>query len=237
MLSIIIPALNEQEHLPVLLSSIKNQDFKDYEIILADAGSKDRTVDIAKEYGCKVVKGGLLPAGRNRGAEAAKGDVLLFLDADVFLPPHFLKNIIEEFKKNNFGIAGFSVLPLDGKLIDEIFFRFLDLFSLLTQKILPYSSGAILSKTDMHRAIGGFDERILFIEDYPYAKSASRVSKYKFFWNQPFYTSVRRFEKDGRFRVYLKYVLAQLYMIFYGPIRSDIFNYKFNHYDKKKQVR
>lgn len=230
MLSIIIPTLNEEKDLPTLLDSIKKQDFKDFEIIVSDAGSKDKTVDIARQNGCQVVKGGLLSYGRNRGADAAKGDMLLFLDADVFLPEYFLKNAFEQFKKYNLGIAGFSIQPLGGKMIDKIFFNFLNVFSTLTQKILPYSTAAILSRKDVHQKIGGFNEKIVFIEDYPYAKSASKVSKYKFFWNLPFYTSVRRFEKDGRFNVYFKYLLAQIYMLFKGPITSDIFKYEFGKY-------
>ena len=50
-LSIIIPTYNEEEYLPLLLESIKQQDFRDYEIIVADANSKDNTVKIAEEYG------------------------------------------------------------------------------------------------------------------------------------------------------------------------------------------
>ena len=53
-LSIIIPTYNEEEYLPLLLKSIKQQDFRDYEIIVADANSKDNTVKIAEEYGCIV---------------------------------------------------------------------------------------------------------------------------------------------------------------------------------------
>jgi len=69
--SIIIPALNEEKTLPVLLDSIKAQDFSDYEVIVADANSKDRTREIAAEYGCRVVDGGLPAVGRNAGAGGA----------------------------------------------------------------------------------------------------------------------------------------------------------------------
>lgn len=91
-MSIIIPTLNEEKFLPRLLDSIKKQDSKDYEIIVADAGSKDATVEIAKKYRCKIVQGGLPAKGRNEGAKIAQGDLLLFLDADVQLPSDFLKN-------------------------------------------------------------------------------------------------------------------------------------------------
>ena len=89
-ISIIIPTLNEEEYLPKLLESIQQQRFKDMEIIVADAGSKDKTVQIAKTHGCKVTAGGLPGKGRNEGAKVAKGDVLFFIDSDAFLPSHFL---------------------------------------------------------------------------------------------------------------------------------------------------
>ena len=82
--------LEEEEYLPKLLESIKSQDFTDYEIIVADAQSDDNTREIAKEYGCIVVEGGLPGPGRNRGAEVAQGEMLLFLDSDFSLLFHVL---------------------------------------------------------------------------------------------------------------------------------------------------
>ena len=73
-LSIIIPTYNEEEYLPVLLDSIKSQSFDDYEIIVADANSTDKTREIAESYGCIVVAGGLPAVGRNNGAKIAKGE-------------------------------------------------------------------------------------------------------------------------------------------------------------------
>ena len=96
MISIIIPALNEENYLPRLLGSLEKQNLKDYEIILADAGSKDRTIEIAKKYGCKVVPGGLPAKGRNEGAKAARGDLFLFLDSDLVLPEGFLDAFLQE---------------------------------------------------------------------------------------------------------------------------------------------
>ena len=143
MLSIIIPTFNEKKYLPSLLDSIKKQSFKDYEIIVADAGSKDNTADIAKDYGCIVIKGGLLPRGRNNGAKVAKGDTFLFLDADIILPPFFLSNIIKKFKEDNLGVAGFPISPINGKKIDRIGFLFFNKWAELTQKISPHAASAI----------------------------------------------------------------------------------------------
>ena len=80
MLSIIIITKNEEKCLPRLLESIKRQNFRDYEIIVSDAQSTDRTREIALAYGCKIVEGGLPSVGRNNGARVAKGEILLFLE-------------------------------------------------------------------------------------------------------------------------------------------------------------
>jgi len=112
MLSIVIPTLNEEKFLPRLLNSIKEQGFSDYEIIVADAESKDETTEIAKSFGCKIVKGGLPAKGRNEGAKRAKGDLFLFLDADIiFLSPKFLENLLKEFERRNLDVASFSIFP------------------------------------------------------------------------------------------------------------------------------
>ena len=76
--SCVIPVLNEEQYLPILLNSIAKQDVTPYEIIVADAGSRDKTVEIAKSFGCKIVPGGSVPKGRNSGGFSAMGDYILF---------------------------------------------------------------------------------------------------------------------------------------------------------------
>jgi glycosyltransferase involved in cell wall biosynthesis len=90
MLSIVIPTFNEEKYLPGLLKTLQEQTFKDYEIIVADNDSSDATRTIAVMAGARVVGGGLPARGRNLGAEVARGEWLLFLDADVILPSDFL---------------------------------------------------------------------------------------------------------------------------------------------------
>ncbi len=95
MLSIIIPTYNEEEYLPYLLRSIEAQSYTDFEVIVADNGSTDTTAKLATDSGARVVSGGNPAEGRNSGAAAAKGENLLFLDADVILPdPWFLQMTI-----------------------------------------------------------------------------------------------------------------------------------------------
>ncbi|OYT33718.1 MAG: glycosyl transferase family 2, partial [Candidatus Aenigmarchaeota archaeon ex4484_52] len=80
LLSIIIPTLNEEKYIPLLLNSIKKQTYKNYEIIVCDSHSKDKCYSIDK-------KG---PGhGRNIGAKYAKGRYLLFFDSDTIIPDKF----------------------------------------------------------------------------------------------------------------------------------------------------
>jgi len=228
MLSIIIPTLNEEKYLPLLLSSIRRQNFNDYEIIVADAGSEDKTLEIAKKHGCKIVAGGLPARARNNGAKVAKGDILLFLDADIVLSRSFLKYSVQRFMKRKLGIAGFLIKPRGGKRVDKFMHKAFSKWMDITKGEFHYAVMAIMSRKEIHNSIKGFDEGIKYGEDMSYVRSASEISKYGYI-KSPFFTSLRRYEKDGRF-TYVKNVLGVCHIYMFGPIRSNIFNYKFNHY-------
>jgi 4,4'-diaponeurosporenoate glycosyltransferase len=100
-LSVIIPARNEEQNLPILLESLRAQTWPPGEIILADDGSTDRTAAIAVGQGVRLVSIKDKPAawqGKSwacqQGADLARGDLLLFLDADVFLEPDAIGKLL-----------------------------------------------------------------------------------------------------------------------------------------------
>lgn len=226
MISIIIPAYNEERYLPKLLECIKSQIYKEHEIIVSDANSKDKTKQIAKKYGCKVVKGGMPAVGRNNGAKSAKGDILLFLDADVQFDKDFLKNAVNEFNKQNLDVAGCYISSLGNNFIDKIFFGIFNLWIAITQFFYPNASGGgIFCRKIVHKKANGFDETIKLSEDMDYVKRCSKFGKFRILKTARAYVSVRRFEKEGRFKVGFKLLLSAVYRIFFGEIRSDIFKY------------
>lgn len=235
MISIIIPTYNEAKYLPLLLQSIKLQSFTDYEIIVADNKSTDSTVDIAKKYGAVVTSGGLPGPGRNKGAKIAKGDLLLFLDADVILTDaDFLFDCYYEFKKRHVGVATCRVAPLSLLKKDIIGHEAYNIIMILAEKISPYAPGfCIFAKTSVHNRLQGFDEQILLAEDSDYVKRAKKIAKFGVLKSKKIHVSVRRLDRDGRINVLVKYVLAGLYMAVLGGIKNDLFNYTFG-YDKKK---
>jgi len=85
-ISVVIPALNEAHHLVELLPQLSQQSVPPLETIVADADSTDRTAETARRYGALVVPGGRPAFARNAGAQVARGDWLLFIDADTRLP-------------------------------------------------------------------------------------------------------------------------------------------------------
>ncbi|MBQ6098257.1 MAG: glycosyltransferase [Methanobrevibacter sp.] len=197
--SIIIPTYNEEEYLPVLLESIKNQDFDDYEIIVADANSKDKTREIAEEYGCVVVEGGLPAVGRNNGAKVAKGDYLLFLDSDLKLTEDYLRNVLYEFRMEKLGIAITQMEPMSNKVEDKLFHDFANYFMIGVEKIKPHGAGCygIISRRELHEECNGFDESLTFGEDTDYIERLAKKEPFRVLRNAKIGVSTRRLEEEG----------------------------------------
>lgn len=234
MLSIVIPALNEEKYLPSLLDSIKKQDLiEDYEIIIADAFSEDKTREIAEKENCKVVlsKGELPAEGKNRGAESANGDLLFFVDADAVLPDKFLKNALEEFKTKKLDVASFC-LKSENRIHNFIINILYNFPSRLAEKFLPQAMGAFLAKKKIHKIIGCFNEEIKIGEELDYVRRGAKVGKFGVLKSTKVFISSRRFQKDGWFKTWFKYFFCQLHMLFLGPVKSDILKYRFNHYSQ-----
>lgn len=102
--SIIIPARNEEHNLPVLLRSINAQSSRPLEVLVVDDGSTDRTAVVAREFDATVIASQPLPDGWrgktwacHQGAQAARGELLLFLDADTWFEPEGLAKILANY--------------------------------------------------------------------------------------------------------------------------------------------
>ena len=235
MLSIIIPTFNEEKYLPGLLKCLQEQTFKDYEIIVADNDSSDATRTIALIAGARVVGGGRPAHGRNLGAEAAKGEWLLFLDADVILPSDFLEKAMVELLEKGFFVASCLIDPLSDRKIDRVLHDAVNLSFRATRKIYPHAPGfCIFIRRWCHELVGGFNEKLMLAEDCDYVLQASKLCRFGLLKSVRIMVSVRRLDRDGRFNVSMKYLASDAHRIFLGPIESNIFNYQYG-YDQEKQ--
>lgn len=109
MISIVIPALNEEKLLPLCLKSLKNQDYKgEYEIIVADNCSTDNTADVARQFGASVIACADRKSvfyARQAGADSAQGDIIAQADADTVYPQNWLTIIAEQFAAHPEAVA------------------------------------------------------------------------------------------------------------------------------------
>ena len=233
--SIIIPTYNEEEYLPVLLESIKEQDFDDYEVIVADANSTDRTREIAEEYGCIVVDGGLPGVGRNNGAKVAKGEYLLFLDSDLQLTEDYLRDVLYEFQIENVGIAITQMKPLSNKVQDKIFHDFANYFMISVEKIKPHGAGCygIIAKRELHEKCGGFDESLTFGEDTDYIERLAKEERFKVLRNAKIGVSTRRLEEEGITTLIQQYGKSTVNDFLGRRTEASDLNYNFGHGHEK----
>jgi uncharacterized protein (TIGR00661 family) len=237
-ISIIIPTYNEEDYLPLLLKSIKGQDFKDYEIIVADANSEDRTRQIARNYGCKVVEGGIPSVGRNKGAEVAQGDYLLFLDSDSILTEGYLKYALDEFEEQDLGIAITQISPLSESLIDKLAHDFANFFMRKVESFKPHGAGCygMLTRKDIHQQIEGFDEDLDFGEDTDYIERIAKIYSFRVLRKPRLLMSTRRLEAEGMRKVAYKYAKSTFYQFTGRKISAEELEYDFDYKEKPRII-
>lgn len=171
--SVIIPARNEASNLPILLEALAKQKFHPFEIIVVDDDSEDQTAQIAFEYGAQVLS--FQPdasgwVGKSAacwaGAQVAKGDYLLFLDADIFLPDvSSLGKIIAEFQAQNAcGILSVQPYHVVSKAYENLSAVFnllvlagMNRFSFLQDRLEPAGAfgPSLLCRRDTYFEVGG----------------------------------------------------------------------------------
>ncbi|MDP2930862.1 MAG: glycosyltransferase, partial [bacterium] len=175
-ISLIIPTKNEEKLLPRLLDSIKSQTLKPLEVIVADNHSSDRTPQIAKNAGALLVEGGQLATARNKGAKAARGDILIFCDADDILSQEtFLETTLNLF--NSQGLDGAtSTFRLDHESEDSFAAQFCFFTwnlglqaSNIFHRFLVGGGPFFICTKQAFEKVKGFTEKMVFGEDSDFA--------------------------------------------------------------------
>lgn len=196
----IIPAHNEEAYLGRTLESLNRQNYRNYEIIVVANGCTDRTAEIArgKCHRLLVLSQKSLGVSRNLGARMAKGELLVFLDADTMLEPLALRIIAENFTTAD------SAGTLRGEPDSDRFaYRmFYGLKNLIHRCYVHRgSSGVILCwKEDFFR-VGGFDEGLEMRENSELIRRLGKLGRYRYVNDVTATTSMRRFQHRGLWRI------------------------------------
>jgi glycosyltransferase involved in cell wall biosynthesis len=220
-ISIIVPTLNEEKYLEHLLVSIEKQKPTNFEILVIDGGSVDKTVEIARKHAAKVF---VLPgcsefSSRNIGAKYAKGEFLLFTCSDIIFPGNFFKKILDEFQKDRTLIAltgpGY---PYDAPLIGKIEYaayniiRFL--FARLPRPLKRFSTSTnfLVVRKNFFEKTGGFVEDDINADGLM-GKTLLGMGKVKFSLDIFFYLSARRMKAMGfiNFNKHYTYLLENFF--------------------------
>lgn len=238
--SIVIITLNEERNIANLLGDLCLQSHQDFEVLVVDSQSTDQTVKTAQAFAGRLnlttvemdARGTSL--GRNTGAEKARYERLLFLDADVRLAPDFLEKSLTLLEQKGLWVAGGRIGCSDDDFLVRAGIRIFDWGMCLTQFTFPTCTGAcIFSTKTVHRTIGGFDLSINLCEDCDYVNRAGKTFRFRML-PVHFEFNPRRLKQDGIFRMGWIYLSANIRRFFKGELRNNEIAYPFGHYKEKQ---
>ncbi|MDE1855561.1 MAG: glycosyltransferase [Candidatus Micrarchaeota archaeon] len=201
--SVIIPSYNEEKYISHSLEGLEDQTFKNFETIVVDKDSTDATQEIARSYGAKVVseprKG--IGLARNTGSKVAKGDLLVFLDADTRPHPELLGVYSKAFDDDSVTAATGPILPIENSSRRIRWgFKFVSVFFVKSSILIgrPSVVGLNFAVTkDAFRKVGGFDEKLATYEDWDLSLRLRKVGKIKYLDDALVHTSARRVQAWG----------------------------------------
>ena len=221
MISVIVIAYNEEHYLPVLLDCLLAQTWRDFEVIVVDSGSSDRTREVARAYEGRFQAFSLLDLGcingpgyaRNRGAERARHERLLFLDSDTVVDRGFLERAVAALKRFRADVASCLIRVPGADLKARIGAFLLNTLMVLLQPVYVTAYGACLFSTRaVHHAVGGFREHLGICEDCEYVKRARQSLRCRYrILPMTFGTSDRRARSEGAMRLMMKYLRVHAY--------------------------
>lgn len=244
--SVIIPTLNEELFIPNLLEDLKKQKFKNFEVLVVDGKSKDKTFETVQKFSDSLkLEFHKSPKKnvsfqRNYGAQKANGEFLVFLDADSRVPANFLITIKKNIDKHKHLLYIPSITFPKNSYEYQLLENFMNFIVEASQHIYkPFSNGgSIIMHKETFLFIGMFNEKLYLSEDH---ELIQRAKKYgilsKFIKDTSFVFSLRRIDKEGRLKLMSKYVYAVTRVIVKGNIEHKIFNYEMGGHEYQMETR
>jgi glycosyltransferase involved in cell wall biosynthesis len=232
--SIIIPTLNEEIYIPHLLNSLSEQTYKEFEVIIVDAFSEDKTISLIKQFSPLLpsltileVKKKNVAFQRNLGAKHAQGEFFIFLDADVLLPKNFLKSIKKQIAKRHAVLLTTWIKPDVNRKIYKTFAMALNLSLEIVNAIdKPFTPGhEIIVKSDVFSKIK-FNETIFGSEDHDFSLRAKKAGIDLCVLRTPVLTaSMRRFQSQGILSTLRKHMYGYFNTLIFGPGEKKLYDY------------
>jgi len=220
-ISIIIPTKDSEAYLEKLLVSIKSNKNINYEIIIVDSNSTDKTITISKKYDCTIVNSDSERSeSRNIGAIKSSSDLLLFLDSDMEINESFLRNCLNEMK--NYDALIFMEITTGGNMVSRIRrFERIGFFKTL------YLEAPRCIKKNVFLKIGGYDLNLSGAEDLD-LNSKLINSNFKICWSN----SIIMHHEDSM--TIKKYIKKRIY---YNSFMNDFYKKDETYFKKIVSVK
>lgn len=224
MISIVIPTYNEEKIIETTVRQFASLDRKDFEVIVSDSRSADRTVAIAKEFADHVVvlaegqKRGIAQ-GRNDGARVARGEYLVFVDADIAVPDptNFFKKALRAFADHPklVAITGrIEVAPDKATTSDKIVCLLRNVNFATVNNVFGggMSAGEFqMIRTATFREAKGFNEKLVAAEDIDLFGRLAKMGQVRTVWALAVYETGRRFHQVGAWTTLYGWIKNTLY--------------------------
>lgn len=233
-ISFIIPTLNEERVIEKLLRNLREITAVDYEIIVSDGKSTDRTVEIAKQLADKIAENAsgrrqTIGEGRNEGAKLATGDILIFLDADVHVPKpnEFFRRVLGHFERDPklYGLSGWiRVFPETESFMDIIGYLVLSDWAFYVMNNwfgVGSTCGELqIIKAEIFRKLGGYREDLAAAEDKDLFYRVSRLGHTRTDPKLLIYHTGRRPHAIGWPKMLFIWTHDQIHLVLFGKPHS-----------------
>jgi glycosyltransferase involved in cell wall biosynthesis len=223
--SIIIPCLNEEHFLSNLLTNLNSQNFSDFEVIVVDGNSKDKTTEVVtnfkSKYPLRLISTKIpgVSFARNLGAKNATGQVLIFFDADTQIPSNYLQKIAHTFKYEHPHFLT-TYIKVNSQKPSEKMFASLNNLIFEAGKVfkVPFSSGAMQAvEKKAFFKVGGYDKKTKFGEDSQlFQKLHQHHYKFMVLRTPRYIFSLRRFRSEGAIKSLIQYLQLNLNVFLNG---------------------
>jgi glycosyltransferase involved in cell wall biosynthesis len=219
--SVVVPAYNEATYIDRLLEALARQNFTDFEVIVSDAQSKDGTKEVVESFK-KVLDVYFVespprgPAhGRNLGAAKAKGQWLLFLDADIDLDDaSFIQKLLNGAKANGWSTSSGQLRVSGNSLLGKLGHN-QGYLNLMAHTRHPIMQGyCMLTLREVFEKLNGFNEKLQYGEDNDYAMRSAKYG-FGFVKNAQYLVDPRRYEQEG-WRLLAKNMWHEIYRLTHG---------------------
>lgn len=232
--SVAIPALNEEHHLPGLLRTLCAQRDVVLDVVVVEGCSDDRTIEAAGEVIAAndnpnvtirvfTVDKRDVSFQRNYATGRTRFEHLLFLDADTRLPhPYWLRNVVRKHIHRGAVVSSCRFIPIEPYPMGHVYYAIIYVFHHVMRAITPYAIGAmILTNRRIFDRLGGFDGACTPNEDANFVKRASRLGRFEILPDACL-ISARRLLQGGFFKSGLMYLRIFLHRTWHGEMQHDM---------------